>query len=86
MSPFRQSDRESVRRDAFSSEGKSPQERVAIFVDLIETVDAIAQTLTPDERMRRARIADRLDPRPDPWWKNFRAEALAQYQCRISSD
>ena len=85
MLSFRQTDREAIARDAFSSEGKTPQERMAMFVDLMATVSAIVDSLPPEERRRRLWIADQLDPRPDPWWKNFRAEALAEYQCPTSS-
>jgi hypothetical protein len=83
---FQLSDRESVARDAYSSEGRSPEERVALFIDLMKTVSAILDAIPPQERERRRRIADQLDPRPDPWWKNFRAEALAEYQCQTSSE
>ena len=86
MLMFRQSDREAIERDALSSEGKSPEERMALFVDLMKTVEAILATLPPEERQRRRQIDEHLDPRPDPWWKNFRAEALAEYQCRTSSN
>lgn len=85
MLSYRQTDRETIARDAFSSEGKSPQERMAMFADLMVTVDAIVDSLPLEERRRRLRIAEQLDPRPDPWWKNFRAEALAEYQCPTSS-
>ena len=86
MQMFRQTDRESIERDALSSVGKSPEERMAMLVDLMKAVSAITAMLSPEERERRQRIADALDPRPDPWWKNFRAEALAEYECRTSSN
>jgi hypothetical protein len=85
MFSFRQSDREAIARDALSSEGKSPQERMAMFVSLMATVDAITRSQSPEERVLRLRIAERLDPLPDPWWKNFRQEALAEYRCQTSS-
>lgn len=85
MNIFSQSEFEATKRDAFSSEGATAEQRTAMFIDLMEMIDAIQANLTPAERERRQRIADRLDPRPDPWWRNFREEALAEYQCRISS-
>lgn len=85
MQLFAQSELETTQRDAFSSEGKSPEERTAMFHDLMATIEAIQAHLTPEERERRQRIADQIDPRPDPWWRNFRKEALAEFQCRISS-
>ena len=86
MLSFRQSDRESIARDEISSEGKSPQERMETFADLMATVDAITDSLPLQERQRRMRISEQLDPLPDHWWNNFRADALAEYQCPTSSD
>ena len=85
MNIFAQSELETTKRDAESSEGKTAQERTEMFLDLMETIEAIQANLTPEERARRERIADQLDPRPDPWWRNFRKEALAEYECRTSS-
>jgi len=76
---------ESVKRDATSSEGKSFEERTAMFLSLMELVDAIQSNLTPTERLRRRQIADRIDPRPDPWWRNFSEQALAEYESQTSS-
>ena len=84
MLSFHPTEREAIERDAAGGIGKSPQERMAMFADLMETVEIIQATLSPEERERRRRIAEQLDPRPDPWWKNFRPEALAEYQCRNS--
>jgi hypothetical protein len=58
---------------------------MAMFADLLSTVSAVWQNLSPEERRRRMRITDQLDPRPDPWWKNFRDEALSEYRCNNSS-
>jgi hypothetical protein len=79
-----QTELEAIQRDAFSSEGKSFAERTAMFLGLMEAVDAIQSHFSAEERARRMRIADQLDPRPDPWWRNFRKEALAEYE-RISA-
>ena len=75
---------ETTKRDAASSMGKSFAERTAMFLQLMEWVDAIQSHLSPEERARRARIAERLDPLPEPWWKNFRKDALAEYECQVS--
>jgi hypothetical protein len=85
MEIFSQSEIEAIKKDAYSSEGKTPAERTAMFLDLMEMVDAIQSQLSMEERARRRRIADQLDPRPDPWWRNFRKETLAEYQCQTSS-
>lgn len=85
MIPTRISEIDATRRDAASSEGKTPEERMAMFADLLRTVSAVWEHLPPEERRRRMEIADRLDPRPDPWWKNFRPEALAEHRCSNSS-
>ncbi len=85
MIPWSQTEMETIRKDAVSSEGRSAEERMAVFADLLSTVAAIWQHLSDDERRRRMRIADQLNRRPEPWWKNFRSEALAEYQCNNSS-
>ena len=82
---YRPSERESIIEDARGSDGKSPRERAAMFIDLLETVDVIWRNLTPEERRRRIKIARQLDPAPDPWWKNLRPEAQPQ-PCDSSSD
>jgi hypothetical protein len=86
MKLYRQSEFETTKQDAVSSEGKTPEERTAMFLDLMATVDVIQAHLTPEERERRRRIADKIDPRPNPWWQNFRKEALAEYECQIGPD
>ena len=70
---FTQTERESIIADARSSEGKSPAERMRMFADLLATVDAVWESLSPEERRRRLRIAEELDRRPELWWNNLRA-------------
>ena len=82
---FVSSEFEAIKRDAYSSENKSPAERTAMFLDLMELVDAVQGHLSPEERAERMLVADKLDPRPDPWWKNSRKEALVEYECQTSS-
>jgi hypothetical protein len=82
MNIYAQTELEAIQRDAYSSEGKSFEERTEMFVGLMEAVEAIRAHVTPEERARRRRIANQLDPRPDPWWRNFRQEALSEYQCQ----
>ncbi|HID76323.1 MAG TPA: hypothetical protein EYP56_10045 [Planctomycetaceae bacterium] len=78
MTIFRgNSEIEAIKRDAATSEGKTPEERMATFFELLRTVSAVWGHLCPEERRRRMEIADRLNRRPEPWWKNFRPEALA---------
>jgi hypothetical protein len=59
--PYHQSDRETVIEDARSSEGKSPRQRMAMFIDLLETIDVIWGNLTPEERRRRMEMSRQLD-------------------------
>jgi hypothetical protein len=85
MHPFARSELETIQKDALSSEGKSPRERMAMFADLLETIDRIWSHLTPEERQRRMWIADQLNRRPDPWWKNVRPEALKEFNATADS-
>jgi hypothetical protein len=81
--PHVPSERESVIEAARSSEGKSPKQRVAMFIDLLETVDVLWRDLSPEERRRRLDIARQLDPKPEPWWKNLRPEAQPKPPCDV---
>ena len=81
MNPFERSVIESIKNDARSSEGKTPRERMVMFADLLETVDVIWRNLTPADRRRRLSIADQLNRRPEPWWKNIRPEAIEVSPC-----
>jgi hypothetical protein len=69
---FERSERETVIADAASSMGKTRQERMAMFADLLATIDCIWANLRPDERRRRLRIAEQIDRPPDPWWRHVR--------------
>jgi hypothetical protein len=85
MDWHRQSELDVIVADAQASLGLTPEQRLAAFVDLMATIDAIQEPLPFEERLRRTEIARQLDPLPDPWWRNFRPEALAEYQCKGSS-
>ena len=85
MSFFVQSEFQAIKNDALTSQGKSPEERTAMFISIMAAVEAMQAHLSHEERARRMRIAEQLNPRPDPWWRNVRKEALAEYQCQTSS-
>lgn len=78
---FQDAGRSSLARDAAASQGRTPLERLAVFTDLLESIDAITASLSVEERWRRAKIAFEVDPLPEPWWANFREGALADFQC-----
>ena len=52
-----------------------------MFMDLLETLDVVWATLSPDERRRRIEINRQLEPAPDPWWKNHRPSAQPKLPC-----
>jgi hypothetical protein len=85
MLGFRRTESDSLEHDVHSCVARSPEARAIAFVDLMATMNHILQSLSPEERWRRFNIARELDPLPDPWWKNFRPEALAEYLCATSS-
>ena len=68
---------DALKRDAQNSAGKSFDERTAMFLNLMELVDATLSQIPAEERQRRRDIAGKLDPRPSPWWHHFLPEALA---------
>jgi hypothetical protein len=85
MLDLRRTESDSLEHDVQLCLGQSPEARAIAFVNLMATMSRILQSLPPDERWRRLNIARELDPLPNPWWKNFRPEALAEYQCATSS-
>jgi hypothetical protein len=78
------SEEAAIARDAAGSESRTPLERIVVFADLCASLDAITSSFPANERARRARIAFEVDPLPEPWWANFRPEALAEFQCPTS--
>jgi len=84
--PHVPSERESVIEASRSSEGKSPRQRMAMFADLLETVDVFWRDLSMEERQRRLDVSRQLDPKPEPWWKNLRPEAQPKSPCDSFSD
>jgi hypothetical protein len=76
MFPYpRQTEKEATIADAQSSLGKTEEERIAMFVDLLRTIDVLWTDLTPQELERRREIHRRLNAKPVPWWKNMRPQA-----------
>lgn len=69
-------EREAILEEARYYRDKSPEERVAIFRGIMRMVSATWAHLPQEEQLRRLRIGDSIDPRPDPWWKHVRREAL----------
>jgi hypothetical protein len=60
--------------DAETSVGRTPEERNAMFCSIQRLVGSIWSGLSREEQRRRIEISERLDPRPDPWWRNIRRE------------
>jgi len=70
--------RDEVLEDARASRNLTPEERWAIFCSIQRMIAATweGQGLSREEMRRRLEVGEKLDPRPDPWWKNIRPEAL----------
>lgn len=69
-------DRKEILEEARPFRDMSPENRIAVFRGLLETVSAIWMHLPEEERRRRLLIGERLDPRPNPWWKNIPSGGL----------
>jgi hypothetical protein len=80
MNVFAQTEVEAIQRDGFNSVGKTFESRMTIIIGLMQAVEAFRAPLSLEERARRRRIAEQFDVRWEPWWRNFRKEALAEYQ------
>jgi hypothetical protein len=78
INEFAQSEREAAIDDAASSERRTPEERMAMFADLLTMVDVTWATLSPSERRHRLWIAEQIDRRPEPWWRHVRPEGIPQ--------
>jgi hypothetical protein len=70
------SEKEAVIADAAPSLGLSAQERWDLFASLQRMVGATWAGLDEEEMRRRLEIGEKLEPRPDPWWKNIRSVEL----------
>jgi len=68
--------RDEVIADAETSLGRTPEEREAMFRSIQRLVAETWSGLSREEALRRLEIAELLDPRPDPWWRNIKPEGL----------
>jgi hypothetical protein len=68
--------RDEIIEDARASRNLTPEQRWAIFCSIQRMVAATWEGLSREEMRRRLEVGEKLDPRPDPWWKNIRPEAL----------
>lgn len=68
-------ERSEILEEARRFRDKTPEERIAIFKDILDMISAAWAGLPEEERRRRLRIGESLDPRPVPWWKHIRPEA-----------
>jgi hypothetical protein len=62
--------------DAKTSLGRTVEERSRMFLGVQSLVAATWAGLSEEEMLRRLRISDELEPRPEPWWRDVRREAL----------
>ena len=60
--------------EAETSVGRTPEERNSMFCSIQRLVGSIWSRLSREEMRRRLEISERLDPRPEPWWRNIRLE------------
>jgi hypothetical protein len=62
-----------VKSDAETSLGKTFEERSLMFASIQRMIGAIWAHLSETEMRRRLEIGERLDPRPEPWWKDIKS-------------
>ena len=62
--------------DARACLNRTPEERWAMFCSIQRMVAATWEGLSREEMRRRLEVGEKLDPRPEPWWRNIRPEAL----------
>jgi hypothetical protein len=73
---WKKSEKDEVASEAAPYLDATPQERWAAFISIQRMVGAAWAGLNEAEMRARLRIGEMLEPRPDPWWKNIRLEAL----------
>jgi hypothetical protein len=73
---WKRSEKEAVIADAAPLLHLTLEERWDVFVSIQRMVGAAWAHLDEEEMRRRLEIGEKLDPRPDPWWKNIRPEGL----------
>jgi hypothetical protein len=69
-------DRDEILEDARPCLNRTPEERWAMFCSIQRMVAATWEGLSREEMRRRLELGEKLDPPPDPWWKNIPLEAL----------
>ena len=62
---------------AETSLGRTPEERNAMFLSIQRLLGAIWSNLSEEEMKRRLEIGEKLDPRPEPWWRDIKPEGRA---------
>lgn len=72
---WNRSERDQVIADAAPYLGCTPEERWAAFVSIQKMVAAAWAGLSEEEMWNRLQIGERLNARPEPWWRNVRPEA-----------
>ncbi len=73
---FREACEDEIVAEAETSVGRTPRERYEMFRLIQMLVGAIWASFDEREMRRRLRIAEELDPRPDPGWKDIRPEGM----------
>jgi hypothetical protein len=68
-------ERESLAQDARDMQRLTPAERVELFCSIMHMVQLVWASLPSEERLRRLRIGEELEPGPRPWWRGLRPGA-----------
>jgi hypothetical protein len=66
---------ESLGQEAREMGRLTPAERVRLFCSIMRMIQMVWISLPFEERLRRIRIAEGLEPSPRPWWRGLRSAA-----------
>lgn len=69
-------DDDSIKTDAETSLGRSPEDRYAMFCGLQSLIGEIWKHFSEEEMKRRLLSAEQIDPSPKPWWRHIKSESL----------
>lgn len=66
---------ESLAQEARDMSRLTPAQRVELFCSIMRMIQSVWASLPVEERLRRLRIGEEVEPGPRPWWRDMRRGA-----------
>lgn len=68
------SEAEQLAEEAREARRLTPDQRVELFVSIMEMIEGTWRALPFAEQWRRLQLGESIDARPVPWWSGVRAD------------